>query len=64
MQHLVRYAKSESVRQVTGVVLAGNTTMIEMARQLGFEVKYMPGDQTEFEMTLSTETMSQPPLET
>ncbi len=44
MQHLLSFARSEGVSDVTGLVLAENTTMIGMARQLGFSVQMMPDD--------------------
>lgn len=38
MEHLIAYAKSEGVQQIKGLVLAENTTMLSMARRLGFKV--------------------------
>ncbi|MCB1483840.1 MAG: bifunctional acetate--CoA ligase family protein/GNAT family N-acetyltransferase [Hyphomicrobiaceae bacterium] len=38
MQHLITYARAEGVRSITGLVLSENTTMIEMARRLGFKM--------------------------
>jgi acetyltransferase len=38
MQHLIAYATAEGVEEIFGLVLAENTTMIAMARSLGFNV--------------------------
>ena len=38
MEHLIAYARAEGVRQIKGVVLTENTTMLAMARRLGFKV--------------------------
>jgi len=53
MQHLIRYGQHEGIAQITGSVLAENTTMISMARQLGFEVKPDAEDQSVFQVTLT-----------
>jgi len=37
MQHLIRYAEKEGLRELVGDVLAGNERMLEMCRALGFE---------------------------
>ncbi len=44
MQHLIAYAKAEGLRQLHGLVLADNTTMLQMCRELGFAVTPEPGD--------------------
>jgi acetyltransferase len=44
MQHLIAYAKAEGLTQLTGAVLADNTTMLDMCRQLGFAIEPEPGD--------------------
>lgn len=44
MQHLIAYAKAEGLSVIEGEVLSGNTKMLGMCRQLGFEVRYDPGD--------------------
>jgi acetyltransferase len=54
MKHLIRYAEHEGVRKITGIVLAENSNMIEMAKKLGFRVNSIDGDQTVLEITLST----------
>jgi len=45
MQHVIGYAASEGLQEVFGTVLAENTTMLKMCRQLGFEVMVDPEDQ-------------------
>jgi acetyltransferase len=44
MQHLIAYARAEGLAHLTGAVLADNTTMLGMCRQLGFTVEPEPGD--------------------
>jgi acetyltransferase len=44
MQHLLKYAKSERLQELHGSVLASNTTMLQMCRELGFVVEAEPGD--------------------
>lgn len=36
MQHAVEWARSENLREINGVVLAGNTLMLSLCRELGF----------------------------
>jgi acetyltransferase len=44
MQHLIAYARSEKIEQLYGCVLAENTMMLGMCRELGFSVEPEPGD--------------------
>ena len=44
MQHLIAYAKAEGLTVLEGEVLAENTQMLGMCRQLGFEVRSDPDD--------------------
>lgn len=44
MQHLITYARAEGIKQITGVVLSENTTMIDMARRLGFKMHFSDED--------------------
>ncbi len=44
MQFLIEYARSEGLRELYGSVLAENTTMLQMCRELGFAVEAEPGD--------------------
>jgi acetyltransferase len=46
MQHLIAYARAEKLEQLYGCVLAQNTTMLRMCRELGFRVEPEPGDTT------------------
>lgn len=52
MQHLIRYATAERLEGLYGDVLAENTTMLEMCRELGFTVAAEPGDMTLRRVTL------------
>jgi acetyltransferase len=44
MSHLIDYARTETLQQLHGSVLAENTTMLQMCRELGFVVEPEPGD--------------------
>jgi acetyltransferase len=44
MQMIIDYARSEGLRQIEGQVLRENTVMIEMCKQLGFDVRSDPDD--------------------
>ena len=44
MQLLIDYASAEGLKSLEGQVLAENTTMLAMCRELGFDVKADPND--------------------
>jgi acetyltransferase len=44
MQLIIEYAKSEGLKAISGDVLQENMVMLEMCRELGFEVKSDPLD--------------------
>jgi acetyltransferase len=44
MQLIIEYAKSEGLKMISGDVLQENTIMLEMCRNLGFEIKTDPVD--------------------
>jgi acetyltransferase len=44
MRHLIRYAESEGLRDLHGDVLAANTRMLGMCRELGFDIAADPDD--------------------
>jgi acetyltransferase len=44
MQHLVAYARAEGLQELNGVVLAGNTTMLRMCREMGCSIERDPDD--------------------
>jgi acetyltransferase len=44
MQHLIAYARAEGLEELYGHVLAENTTMLAMCRELGFSVEPEPDD--------------------
>jgi len=52
MQHLVAYARQEGLKELYGEVLATNTTMLGMCRELGFRIDEEPGDTTLRRVTL------------
>lgn len=43
MQHLVSYARAEGLAELYGDVLAANTTMLKLCRELGFEAELDDG---------------------
>jgi len=45
MQLLIRYARSEGLKQLSGEVLTENTTMLSMCRELGFSAAREPTNQ-------------------
>jgi len=44
MQLLIEYARAEGIRTIEGQVLSENTAMLNMCRELGFEIAHDPGD--------------------
>ena len=42
MQHLIAYARAERLDELHGAVLAENTTMLQMCRELGFSADLAP----------------------
>jgi acetyltransferase len=44
MNHLIAYARAEKLKQLHGSILADNSTMLQMCRELGFVVETTPGD--------------------
>ncbi|HEX2842531.1 bifunctional acetate--CoA ligase family protein/GNAT family N-acetyltransferase [Hyphomicrobium sp.] len=46
MQHLIAYAREEGLGELFGQILATNTTMIDMCRELNFRVEPDPEDAT------------------
>jgi acetyltransferase len=44
MQHLIAYAKAEKLEELHGSVLSGNSTMLQMCRELGFTAERDPDD--------------------
>jgi acetyltransferase len=52
MQLIIEYAKSERLKVISGEVLQENTVMLQMCRELGFEVKTDPTDRAICNVTL------------
>jgi acetyltransferase len=61
MQHLIAYARSEGLAEVQGSVLAENTTMLRMCRELGFTVEAEPADPSTRSVALSLGSRCQAP---
>jgi acetyltransferase len=52
MKHLIDYARAERVVEIMGIVLTENAAMIDMARQLGFQVVSNQRDATLIDVVL------------
>jgi acetyltransferase len=52
MQHLVYYADAEGLLDLRGTVLAANTGMLQMCRELGFEIGADPEDLSLYKVRL------------
>jgi acetyltransferase len=52
MQLIIEYAKSEGLMRISGQVLQENSVMLQMCRELGFEVKTDPTDHAICNVTL------------
>jgi len=52
MQHLVYYAEAEGLLDLRGTVLAANTGMLQMCRELGFEIGADPEDLSLYKVRL------------
>jgi acetyltransferase len=46
MELIIRYGRSENLQRIEGQVLQENTTMLDMCRQLGFEIHDDPSDRS------------------
>src|SRR5271169_4901071 len=46
MELIIRYGRSENLKRIEGQVLQENTSMVDMCRELGFEVGEDPSDRT------------------
>ena len=46
MELMIRYARTEGLRQIEGQVLGENIMMLQMCHELGFQVADDPGDRT------------------
>jgi acetyltransferase len=57
MQHLISYAKAEGLQELNGSVLDGNSTMLQMCRELGFTVGRDPHDITICRVVLDLRAM-------
>jgi acetyltransferase len=44
MEHLLAYARAEKLGKIDGLVLAENTDMLAMVRNLGFSIGPEPGE--------------------
>ena len=52
MHHLIAYSKKRGLSEIFGDVLAENTGMLKMCRELGFEIDARPDDSTVMRATL------------
>jgi acetyltransferase len=44
MRHLIDYARAEKLTELNGSVLTENSTMLQMCRELGFQIEMEPGE--------------------
>jgi acetyltransferase len=44
LRRLVDAGRAEKLGRITGRILAENTTMLEMSRNIGFDLKWRPDD--------------------
>ena len=58
MKLVIAYAKSEGLQKLTGQVLRGNLTMLDMCRALGFSVDVDPADSDICDVSLSLESVA------
>jgi RimJ/RimL family protein N-acetyltransferase len=56
MQLIIEYAKSEGLKRISGQILQENTVMLNMCRELGFEIKTDPEDRGLRDVTLTLES--------
>ena len=61
MQHLLDYARAENLEELYGWVLAENTTMLQMCRELGFTNEPEPGDPTTRRVRIRLGDRARPP---
>ena len=52
MQLIIAYARAEGLKRIEGQVLSENRTMLEMCRELGFDVAADPEDRETCRVTL------------
>jgi acetyltransferase len=52
MQLIIEYARSEGLKMISGEVLQENTVMLEMCRNLGFEIRTDAVDHSLCEVSL------------
>jgi acetyltransferase len=52
MEMMIAYARSEGLKRVFGQILQENSVMLDMCRELGFEVKNDPDDSSLCDVTL------------
>ena len=53
MHQLIDYAVREGLQELTGSVLVGNTSMLDMCRQIGFNIEGDPDDPSVRKVTLN-----------
>jgi len=52
MQSIIEYARAEGIRSIHGQVLQENTMMMEMCRELGFQIETDPQERSCVVVTL------------
>jgi|HubBroStandDraft_2_1064218.scaffolds.fasta_scaffold2433377_2 acetyltransferase len=50
---IIEYARSEALKSISGQILHGNSVMLNMSRELGFDVKVDPTERDIYNVTLT-----------
>ena len=53
MQLIIEYATSEGLKVISGQIMHENSVMLDMCRELGFEVKADPTERDIYNVTLA-----------
>jgi acetyltransferase len=53
MQLIIEYARSEALKSISGQILHGNSVMLNMSRELGFDVTVDPTERDIYNVTLT-----------
>ena len=53
MQLIIEYARSKALKSISGQILHGNSVMLNMSRELGFDVKVDPTERDIYNVTLT-----------
>ncbi len=63
MTHMIDHARASGLEEITGIMLAHNTTMIAMCEKLGFATRMDPNDPALVDVTLRLKSAPNAPLD-